>query len=222
MSMAIESDEHYREAIDAFRKKVPMPRSAFDELTARERQRAFTVAQVTRGRVLQQVWDAIDSAVAHGTDLAKFKEDCGTQLIESWGGEKPGRIELVLKNNVLSSYAAGREAINNAPAVREARPYARFDDTDSDRECDICADCHGVVLPAGDPWWDTHSPLMHHGCECTRTALSQEEAEDEGIDTRGPDVEADEGFGVRPDEQGDDWAPDLGNMPAELREALGL
>jgi Phage Mu protein F like protein len=220
--MAIESDEAYREAIAAFRKKVPMPREAFDKLTAREKQRAFTVAQVTRGRVLQQVWDAVDSAIEHGTDLEKFKKDCGAQLVESWGGEKPGQIETVFRTNVLGSYAAGREAINNAPAVREARPYARFDDTDSDRECEICGDCHGVVLPADHPWWDTHTPILHPRCECTKTALSQEEAEDEGIDTRGPDVEAGEGFGARPDEEGDDWAPDLSNMAPALREALGL
>ena len=221
-SMAIESDEHYREAIDAFRRKIPMSRAAFDELTARERQRAFAVAQVTRGRVLQQAWDAVDSAVANGTDLEKFKEDCGAQLIESWGGEIPGRIETIFRTNALSSYSAGREAINNAPAVREARPYARFDDSDDDRECDICEDCHGVVLPADDPWWDSHTPPLHFNCRDTKTVLSQEEAEDEGIDTHGPDVDADEGFGARPDEQGEDWAPDLGTMPAELREALGL
>lgn len=220
--MAIESDERYREAIDAFRKKVPMPHAQFMALEARERQRAFTVANVTRGRVLQQAWDAVDSAVKNGTDLAKFKEDCAAQLRESWGGDRPGQIENVFRTNVLGAYAAGREAINNAPVVREARPYARFDDVQSDRECEECVACGGTVLPADDPWWDTHSPLLHFACECTKTALSQEEAEDEGIDTRGPDVDVDEGFGARPDEQGDDWAPDLGNMPDELREALGL
>lgn len=220
--MAIESDERYQEAINAFRRKVPMRAGEFNALTARERQRAFTVAQVTRGRVLQQVWDAASSAIEHGTDLEAFKRDCAAQLIESWGGDRPGQIENVFRTNVLGAYSAGREAINNSPAVREARPYARFDDSDDDRECDICSDCHGVVLPADDPWWDTHTPLLHFKCECIKTALSQEEAEDEGIDTRGPDVEADEGFGARPDESGDDWAPDLGNMPAELREALGL
>jgi hypothetical protein len=122
----------------------------------------------------------------------------------------------------LGAYSAGREAINNSPAVREARPYARFDDSDTDRECEICADCHGVILPADDPWWDDHTPLMHCNCMCTKTALSQEEAEDEGIDTHGPDVDADEGFGTRPDEEGEDWAPDMGNMAPALREALGL
>jgi len=222
MSMAIESDEHYREAIAAFRKKVPMPHAQFMKLEAREKQRAFTVAQVTRGRVLQQVWDAVDSAITHGSDLEKFKADCGAQLIESWGGEKPGRIEGVFRTGVLGAYSAGREAINNSPAVREARPYARFDDSDTDRECEICADCHGVILPADDPWWDDHTPLMHCNCMCTKTALSQEEAEDEGIDTHGPDVDADEGFGTRPDEEGEDWAPDMGNMAPALREALGL
>jgi SPP1 gp7 family putative phage head morphogenesis protein len=220
--MTIDSDEHYREAIEAFRKKVPMRRGEFDALTAREKQRAFTVAQVTRGRVLQQVYDAVDSAVTHGTDFTQFKKDCAAQLIESWGGKKPGQIENVFRTNVLGSYAAGRHAINSSPAVREARPYLRFDDTDDDRECDECEDCKGTILPADDPWWSDHSVPLHFQCRCTTTALSEEEADEEGIDTRGPDVEADEGFGARPDEEGEDWAPDLSNMAPALREALGL
>lgn len=222
MAFAISSDEQYREAIDAFRKKIPMSHDAFEALTAREKQKAFAIAQVTRGRVLQQAWEAVDSAVKHGTDLQQFKADVEEQLTDSWGGERQGLIENVFRTQVLTSYAAGRHAINSAPAVREARPYLRFDDAEDDRECDECEACGGTILPADDPWWASHHPLLHFQCGCTATALSEEEAEEEGIDTRGPNVDVDEGFGAEPDEEGEDWAPDLGNMPGELREALGL
>jgi hypothetical protein len=48
--------------------------------------------------------------------------------------------------------------------------------------------------------------FLVHNCRCSFTALSREEAADEGIDAEGPDTEPDEGFGQAPDEKGTDWA----------------
>ena len=134
--MQIPSDEKYQEAIDAIRKRVPVSREDWDALTTAEREHAFTVSEVTEMRVLQDVLDSVDRAVETGTTLEDFKDDIAVELIESWGGEIPGRLENVFRTNVLTSYAEGRHAINSAPAVREARPYWRFDDTGTDRECE--------------------------------------------------------------------------------------
>ena len=126
----------------------------------------------------------------------------------------------IFRTNIQTAYAEGRHAINSAPAVKEARPYWRYDDTDNDRECDTCHDCHGVVLPADDPFWSDHHPPLHPNCSCTVTALSPEEAKDEGIDDEGPDVEVDDGFGAEPSVEGKDWEPDLSGLDPELRAAL--
>lgn len=120
------------------------------------------------------------------------------------------------------SYAEGRHAINSAPAVREARPFWRYNDTDNDRECELCHECHGVILPADDPFWLTHYAPLHHQCECSIDALTPEEAEEEGVTSSDdvPDVEADDGFGNQPSSEGEDWAPDLTKIDPELRQAL--
>lgn len=64
--------------------------------------------------------------------------------------------------------------------------------------------------------------VIVHNCECQVTALSPEEAEEEGVTGARdmPDVEADEGFGNEPSSEGKDWAPDLEGYDPELREAL--
>jgi SPP1 gp7 family putative phage head morphogenesis protein len=220
--LQIPSTEHYQEAIDSVRKRVPVPRDVWDDMQADEREHAFTVSQVARTQVLQQVLDAIDDAVTNGTAIDDFRDDVADSLIDQWGGEIPSRIETIFRTGVATAYAEGRHAINDAPAVREARPFLRYDDTDNDRECEICHDCHGVILPADDPWWETHHPPMHHQCECTVTALSPEEAEEEGLTSSDdiPDVEADDGFGNQPSSEGSDWAPDLTDIDPELRAAL--
>lgn len=220
--LQIPEHEHYREAIDAVRKRVPVPRSTWNAMQAQEREHAFTVAQVARTQVLQQVLDSIDKAVTTGTAITDFRAEVAETLITEWSGEIPGRIETIFRTNLMTSYAEGRHAINSAPAVKEARPYWRYDDTDNDRECEECHDCHGTVLPADDPWWNDHHPPLHHQCECTVTALSPEEAAEEGITDpeNVPDVEVDDGFGGEPSSQGKDWEPDLSKLDPELRAAL--
>jgi SPP1 gp7 family putative phage head morphogenesis protein len=220
MSWEIESDKRYKEAVASVRRRVPMKRDEFDELSTAERQNAFTVAEVTRARVLQQVLDAVDRAVDKGTSFEDFQDEVADSLVESWSGEIPGRLENIFRTNVLTSYADGRHAVNNAPAVREARPYWRYDDVEDDKECDECNACSGVVLPADDPWWATHHPLLHYQCRCTVTALSPEEAEEEGIADAGPEIDADEGFGDEPTSSGDDWGPNLDGLSDELREVI--
>jgi uncharacterized protein with gpF-like domain len=221
--LQIPEQEHYREAIDSVRKRVPVPRDVWDTMQADEREHAFTVSQVARTDVLQDVLDAVDKAVETGTSLDDFRAEVADKLIEQWGGsEIPGRIETIFRTGISQAYAEGRHAINSAPAVKEARPYWRYNDTDNDRECDLCHKCHGVTLPADDPFWLTHYPLLHYCCCCEVDALSVEEAAEEGLTDPDdvPDVEADDGFGAQPSSEGKDWAPDLTDLDPELRDAL--
>ena len=153
--------DRFDAAVDAFRKRVPMVKEDWDQLTEVQRERAFTVSRVTEGRVLQDTFDAIDRAVEEGLDLEDFKDAVAADLIEAWGGEIPGRLENLFRTNILSAYAEGRHEIMSSPTVKQARPYWRFDDAETDRECEICSECGGPILPADDPWWDDHTPLLH-------------------------------------------------------------
>jgi len=212
--------DRFDAAVEAFRKRVPMDREAWDLLTTQQRERAFMVSRVTEGRVLQDTFDAIDRAVAEGGTFEEFKDAVAADLIESWGGEIPGRLETIFRTNIMTAYGEGRHAIMSSPTVKQARPYWRFDDAETDRECDICGECGGTILPADDPWWDSHNPPMHHNCECKKTALSREEAEEEGIDGKGPGIDADEGFGAEPSQDGTNWDFDLSGMDPELRKIV--
>lgn len=158
---AIDSSERFQAAIEAISKRAPVPKDEWLRLTTLERESAFTVSRVTEADVLQQVLDAVKSAVENGTDLEQFKDDVYAQLLESWGGERPGMLETIFRTNLMTSYNEGRHAIISSPTVRQARPYWRFDAAMDDRTTDECAELDGTVLPADDPFWSTHTPPLH-------------------------------------------------------------
>src|SRR5512138_2874238 len=118
----IDSSERFEAAIEAVQKRSPVPREEWEAMTALEREAAFTVSRVTQAEVLQQVLDSIESAVRMGTDFRGFRDDVYERLIESWGGEIPGRLETIFRTNLATAYGEGRHAIISAPTVKEARP----------------------------------------------------------------------------------------------------
>lgn len=216
--------ERFDEAVDAFRKRVPMRDSEWRQLTQAERAYAFKVAEVAKADVIQDVFTAIDKAVEKGTTLDVFKEEVAGKLLSQWGGPRPGRLDTIFRTNVLGAYNEGRHAVFTAPAVKRARPYWRFDGVDDQRQSDICAAIDGTLLPADDPFWRTHTPGLHYNCRSTIIALSEEEAQEEGVDDEAPDAPAQDGFGAQPDTEGRDWEVDLSEyadeIAAELEERL--
>lgn len=219
-SVSISDDpEEYEEAIRAFRKRVPILDSQWDALTEAEREFAFKVSGVAQADLVNDAWEAIDRAIRDGTTLEDFKREVGTQLEAAWGGEDAGRLETIFRTNVLGAYNGGRHEILSHPEVRKARPYWRFDGVDDARQTEICAALDGTVRPADDPFWGSHSPPLHFNCRSIITPLSEDEAQDEGIDEEGPDVEPDEGFGRQPS-VGGDWEPDLADYPPAIADIL--
>jgi SPP1 gp7 family putative phage head morphogenesis protein len=199
---------------------VPMTRAEWNKLTQGQREHAFMVSEVATADIVTEVWEALDSAIAKGTTLEEFKAEIGPRLLEHWGGDKPGRIETIFRTNVMSAYNGGRHEMISAPTVRKFRPFLRFDGIDDDSQTEICKAAEGVVLPADDPWWASHTPPLHFNCRSVVTPLAPDEAEDEGIDDEPPDQESAEGFGVPPSTDGPDWTPDLIGYPAEIRKTL--
>jgi hypothetical protein len=98
---AIDSSDRFDAAIAAINKRDPVTKDEWERLSTLERESAFTVARVTDAEVLQQVLDSLQSAVEHGTDFQQFKDDCYGALVESWGGERPGHLEVVFRTNLM-------------------------------------------------------------------------------------------------------------------------
>lgn len=211
--------DRFEQAIRAFRRRVPITDPEFRRLTAAERRRAFWVAGVAQGRIVQEVFEAIDRAVRDGTTLDDFKKQAAPALLEAWGGEDAPRVETVFRTNVMGAYNGGRNEVLRDPVVVEARPYWRFDAVGDSRMSEICEALDGTVRPADDPWWKTHTPPLHHQCRSVITPLTAEEAEGEGVTVREPEApEPGEGFGRPPEPE--DAEPDLGGFHPSIARIL--
>lgn len=212
--------DRYDEAIHAFQRRLPMSRGEWDELELAERRYAFIVSGVAQADLVLDVFDEIDRSIRDGVDIEDFKAKMAEKLYESWGAEDAPRVETIFRTNVQSAYNEGRYEVFSAPAVKEARPYFRFDAIDDDRTDDECLDLNGTILEQDDEFWDENIPPLHFNCRCQITGVTAEEADDEG-DDEAPDSEhADDGFGGRPDEEGRDWEPDFGKYPDDIGDEL--
>ncbi len=205
-------------AIRAFRDRVPLTRKEWDKLSADQEDFAFTVSGKVQADLVSQVWEGIDAAIEDGTDFSVFQDAVGDELFEAWGAPDAPRLEMVFRTGVNQAYNDGREEVFRDPAVLEARPYWRFELVDDDALCDQCGECEDVCLPADDPWWDEHRPCLHPNCRCSFSAMTAQEAVDEGlIDPEDADIDPEvaDGFGSDRDE---DYSPDMSDYPDEIAD----
>lgn len=209
----------FDEAVDFFRRRVPMRKTEWSKLGTGARQRGFTVAEVAQLDVINSVWSALDDSIANGSTFDEFKKTVTADLVDEWQGRvanPPARIATIFRTNVVQAQNAGRHAQMTTPAILERRPFWQYVDVDDQRECPICNACHGVILPFDDPWWDTHSPPNHFSCRCRKRPLTVAQAESMGVTIAPTQVQADEGFGAPPQERPEPYHVDLSKYPPEL------
>lgn len=205
-------------AIAYLRDKLLMSDEEFYALEERARARAFTVSQVADLDIVSQVWEAVTSAVEDGDSFEDFYANVSESLSASWGGEIPGRIEVIFRTNVQFAYAAGRWQHNSSEEVRATHSFLRFVAVLDDRTTDICSELHGTTLPADDPFWDDHQPPLHHNCRSDIQAITDAEAAEMGLTEEAPQAQPDEGFGVVDAE----FEPDLDSRDPELASIYEL
>jgi hypothetical protein len=78
------------------------------------------------------------------------------------------------------------------------RPFLMFDAVLDSNTTEICEACDGVIKPHFDPWWLTHTPILHHRCRSTLRSLRRSEAEERGITDGDPAGDVPGGFGKAP------------------------
>ncbi len=195
------------EAIQWFRQKVVVAPDVFKTLSDKARRRAFSVAGVMQADLLGEVFTSLERAIAEGTPYEQWAAQIGPRLQQAWGGPRGFRTELVFRQNVLGSYAAGRYAQATDPEVLTARPYWMFDAVMDSNTTVSCRDLNGVVLRHDHPFWRKNYPPRHFGCRSGVRSLTTRVAQARGITEPAPSAESAAGFGQLPDL--DEWGNDM-------------
>lgn len=177
------------QALEFFRQKLNLPTQAWDDLIGAAHDRAFVVAGATAADLLADLRAAVEKAIAQGETLQSFRKNFAQIVAQrgwtGWTGQgtKAGeawRTRVIYETNLLTSYSAGR--VQQARAVAAARPYWRYRHSPASvvpRPEHLAWD--GVIRPADDPWWETHTPPNGFGCKCYLETLSEREMRRQGL-----------------------------------------
>ena len=156
-------------AIAAFRSKLNLPTAKWDDIWGDQHARAFVVAGAAKQDLLCDMRGAVDKALAEGKTLADFRKEfagiCQRRGWEPRGGQA-WRAATIYNTNLSTAYAAGHYKSMTSPAVLQARPYWRYVPSSSANPRPEHMAWYNTVLPADDPWWNTHYPPNGWGCKC--------------------------------------------------------
>jgi hypothetical protein len=173
-------DQPFDGAIGFFRQKLNLPTERWDDLWQGMHSRAFVIAGGTKGAFLEDMRGALDKAIAKGTTIAEFRGDFDTIVGKhgwKYKGGRGWRTAVIYNTNLSTAYAAGHWQRMTAPDMLKARPYLRYIESSSATPRAEHLAWAGTVLPADDPWWQTHYPPNGWGCKCGATSHSAREVE---------------------------------------------
>jgi uncharacterized protein with gpF-like domain len=158
----------FDEAISFFRQKVNLPTQTWKDLWQGMHSRAFVVAGAMKDELLSDLRSAVDKGISKGTTLAEFRKDFdGIVQKSGWDykGSRGWRTATIFNTNLSTAYSAGHWKQMTDPDVLQARPYLRYVASSAREPRAEHMAWYNVVLPADDPWWQTHTPPKGWGCK---------------------------------------------------------
>lgn len=173
----------FDEQINFFKAKLNLPTDSYLDLLGQDHDYAFVVAGANRNDLLTDFRTAVDKAINEGTTLAQFRKDFD-KIVAQYGWDYNGgrnwRSRIIYDTNVYSSYSAGR--YEQQQRMTKLRPYWQYRHRDGQKHPrPVHESWNDIVLPADDPWWQSHYPTNAYGCHCSVVAHSAKSLEREGL-----------------------------------------
>ncbi|MCW5223511.1 hypothetical protein D5041_07855 [Verminephrobacter aporrectodeae subsp. tuberculatae] len=165
-----------------FRNKLNLPSERWDDMLREQHDRAFVVAGAMKADLVADLRDAIGQAIDQGKSIQWFRGEFERTVRRhgwtGWTGEATRRgvawrTHVIYATNLRTSYQAGRWAQMTDPQVMAARPYWRYVHRSIEHPRLAHKAWHDTVLPAGDPWFNTHYPPNGWGCKCSIETLNE-------------------------------------------------
>jgi len=182
MPTVIESalNQPFDAAIEFFRKKLQLGTTSWLDIWEEAHSEAFVVSGAMQKDLLADLYAAIDKAIKDGTTLSDFRKSfADTVARNGWEyyGTMAWRTALIYNTNLSMAYHTGHYQAMLDPEVLDARPYWRYVESSSRRQRPEHLRWVGTVLPATDPWWNTHAPPNGWNCRCGVVSMSAREVE---------------------------------------------
>lgn len=166
----------FSEAINFFKQKIRLPSSGWTDIWQEQHSHGFVVAGAVHDALVEDFYNAIQQARESGGYEA-FKKSFGDIVAKhgwAYNGTPGWRSKVIYDTNVTQAFNAGR--YQQMMAVKHLRPYWRYRHTSIEHPRLEHMAWDNLILPADDPWWDTHMPQNGWGCKCKVDSLSRLEA----------------------------------------------
>lgn len=166
----------FEEAVDFFRRKVPVHTQHWTDVWRTAHSRGFMVAGAASDALLGDFKAAIDKALSQGTTLAEFRADFDSIVSRhGWvhNGSAAWRSRVIYETNLSTAFSAGQYAQMTEPATLEAFPFWQYVHSGSAHPRLQHLAWNGLTLRADDPFWTTHYPPNGWHCGCRARPVSE-------------------------------------------------
>jgi len=174
-------------------RKVVLPDEYYGERIGLARAQARTISGLAGVDQIQSVFDKLDDMQKSGGTFRDFQKAVAAGEVDV--ALPRHRLELIHRNNIQSSYMAGRWQQVQANKVN--RPYLMYIAVNDGRTRPSHRAMHGHIARVDSSWWQTHHPLNGFRCRCGQRSLSEAEAKRRGIKPA-PNAEPDKGWDYNP------------------------
>ena len=121
-----------KEALALFRQRVPITKAEYSRLVAELRQKYFTISGIEEANLLKLAHEALIEAIENGGTVDTFAQALreravkytGTRAGQDLAGAplEDAQMHLIFRQNVMSAYNQGRDAISPIPTSRTSSP----------------------------------------------------------------------------------------------------
>jgi len=136
------------------------------------------IAGAYKADLLADFRGAVEKAITQGKTLEMFRKDFDGIVAKhgwSYNGSRNWRSEVIYSTNIRTSYAAGRWEQLQDPDVKKFYGYLEYRHGDSRVPRPQHLAWNGIILPADDPWWDSHYVPNGWGCKCRVLAATKQD-----------------------------------------------
>lgn len=184
------------DAIAWLRKKIPVKRDVYKELSGATKQAAFHISGVPK--LIEQIWvkEKMLQALENGWTYDQFR----LEFYRATGAvEYTQHLETAFFTNLYQALGAQNYAALQRAGIEWYRYSAILDDATRPDH----AAMHGYIARADDPIWDTWYPPNGYNCRCRVTAASPADVEafDPGRYRDVTSLRPDDGFEQNPARQ---------------------
>lgn len=153
-------------------RKVELPSVYYGSLIGIQRAQAFSIAGLSSMSQIQYVLDLLSVATANGSTFAEFQKDVESGKLDVTLPRY--RLDNIFRTNIMSGYNRGR--YQQQTDTKADLPYWMYDAVNDSRVRPAHHAMDGTILPADDPWWDTHYPPNGYRCRCIVISLTEKQA----------------------------------------------